>query len=83
MHEYIVILFFIYLHFITGLKYVYLLIIFNYCVRVEEPNQPTVNQFYQSVYQPTYSQSNLPIYLSTDLQSIIPHRPHIVLQKYV
>ena len=58
------------LHSITGLKYIYLLIICNYCVRVEEPNRLTVNQVYISIYQPTYNQSSLPIHWSTDLQSI-------------
>ena len=29
------------MYFITGLKYIYLLIIGDYCVRIEEPNQRT------------------------------------------
>ena len=32
------------------------------------------------MYQPTYSQSSLPIYLLTNLQSINQRRPCIVLQ---
>jgi len=40
-----------------------------YCVWVEEHNRLTVKQVYLSIYQPTYSQTSLPIHLSTDLQS--------------
>ena len=52
----------LYLYFITGLKYIYLLIIGDYCVRVEEPDQRTYWSKNLSNNQPIDQPANLTNY---------------------